>query len=311
MKPELIFQISGALLLGLGVFLALINARRNFLPGKRLGTLVASILTIIQWGVPAGIVFFYGMASIQFVWGDAAKTAALISASIGLSGYLITSSLIKNTFLPKGHVILFHSLVPAFSQEQRKIISLHEAGHLILHACLSPSAMPKSLEARITNGFRGVAGYVRSHASSQTMLFPSREYLTWECLMLLAGDLSTEAFCGTRYAGASSDMNAWSDTSYRLLVNGLTDYPFPTTNAASSNQICWASYQKLLKDHRETVSAFLSLNRHLIFEISDSLQVTGKLSKSECLHFLKQAKGVELLPQITPDLCPRSTRKIR
>jgi hypothetical protein len=308
MKPELIFQISGALLLSVGIVLTLINARTTFEPGKRLGVLLASALTILQWSIPAALVFFCGMEAIQFIWGDVTKTAGLVSILIALSGYLVTSAVIKKTFLPQGHSALFYSLVPAFSQEQRRIIALHEAGHLILHSCLSPKAIPKGLEARISSGFRGVAGYVRSHASSKTMAFPSKDYLTWECLMFLAGDLSTETFEGKRYTGASSDMDAWTETASRLLMNGLSDYPFSTT--IGSSDMRWASYRRLLKDHRDTVSSFLSLNRHLIFEIANVLQVKGKLSKSECLHYLKQAKGIELLPQITPDLCPRSTRKI-
>lgn len=308
MKPELIFIISGILLLSVGIVLAFINAREPFEPGKRVGVLLASTLTILQWSIPAAVVFFWGMDVIQFIWADVIKTAVLVSAMIALSGYLITSAVIKKTFLPHGHTALFNSLVPAFSLEQRRIIAIHEAGHLLLHACLSSKAIPKSLEARISNGFRGVAGYVRSHTSSKTMSFPTQKYLTWECLMFLAGDLSTEIFEGNRYAGASSDMEAWNEASTRLLINGLSDYPFPTTNGGSD--IRWASYCKLLKDHRDTVSSYLSLNRQLIFEIANALQVTGKLSKSECLHFLKQAKGIELLPQITPDLCPRSTRRI-
>lgn len=311
MKPELIFQASGALLFGVGLILSLINAKRTFQRGRRLGVLLASTLTIFQWSIPATAVLFFGMDLILFIWGDTIKTASFVAVMIALFGYLVTSALIRKTFLAQSHAAIFHSLVPAFSEEQRRIISLHEAGHLILHACLSQDAIPRSLEVRIGNGFRGVAGYVRSHASSQTMSFPSKDFLTWECLMLLAGDLSTEAFLGTRFTGASSDIKSWNETSYRLLVNGLTDYPFPLTKTTSSSQICWTSYQKLLVDHRKVVSAFLGLNKQLIFEIADTLQLTGKLSKRDCLHYLKQAKGVEILPQITPNLCPQSTRKIQ
>jgi hypothetical protein len=307
MSFDSVFTIASLVPLSLGCIIILSQTRASFVPGKRVGFLLASILTILRWGIPAAIIFFGGLPTLKLIWNNAIYISIFISLSLALFSYIIISAVLKKTFIPKDHFVFFNSMVPAFSKDQRKIIAHHEAGHLVLHSACHESALPPFLEARITKGLTGTAGYVLSFPSSNKMKFPSKDYLTWECLMLLAGDLSTEISLGKRYIGASSDLESWYSIATKMLRNGLTDYPFPMGSANA--EVRWLSYSNLLNDHRKIVTLFLKSNEILINEISVKLDRKGKLNFKECRNFLSYAQNIELLPAISKDICPPSRKR--
>lgn len=310
MTLDLAAFVAPAILLTIGVIQTALHVRRFSAPGKRVGVILASMATLLQFLLASLVSYWAALLLIPQIWQRPYLAIIPLGLCLGFASIVILQAVAKKS-LPKGN-IYFQSMVPVFSQEHRKVIALHEAGHLLLHCSIPTDHLPERLMARITNGISGIAGYVQTFPSSRNLIFPSKEYLEWECLMLLAGDLATQALVGKRYTGASADMDAWYQAATSLLANGLTPFPWTSSRSDEGASIRWVSYQSLLAEHRAVLQDFILANRALIFKTADLLQAAGALSRTQCVLLIKQARRGDRLPRLTAaDVNFKGWRKIK
>lgn len=308
-SSDTIFTLMGFSVAAIGAATS-VRVLKNAMPGQRVGAAVAAALILITWTVTGAAIWLVGPK--LFEWTLSSYLVASITAAIA-TGFTVHHAMRvavrKLAGVPKNQS-LFQTLVPAFSDEQRQIIATHEAGHLIVHAAVHTSLL-KNLEARITTGISGTAGYVRSLESTLHQTFPTSRNIEWECHMLLAGDMATSITKGEYFTGAVSDMQRWHLLATKLLVNGLTGLPFPLSNDPASQDVRWKSYKRLLDTQRLTVGEFLQANKILIFKIADKLQSQMHLNNEDCMALLKSVNAVDLIPKVMPGLAShRNAQKV-
>lgn len=260
--------------------------------GQRLAAIIHLFALAITWTGTAAATAFGGPYIFSYIWPHPDRVALVVSVVIGVTAYQTLKFIVKKIF--GGESTSFQMFSRGFSQEQRRTIAVHESGHLLLHAGVELSALPKTV-AVLGGGLKGVAGYVRSMKSVKQSRMPNAAWMTWECQMLLAGVLAEYVIYESGTYGAGSDMERWNEIAQTLLRSGLTRYPFPLSDDQTSRQVRMQSYKELLQEHRTSVHNFLTVNQKLLFQTANELQAKKKLDDTDCRRILKQVKGREYI----------------
>ena len=293
-----------------GVFHALVSFRTSFQPGKRLGASLAAFLCFLQWVISALAVYWYSPRLFVAVWDDPVGFMVVVSLLVSTVTLFVGRKLLVALFVPQGSNRSFHSLVPVFSSEQRRVIAVHEAGHLLAHSSVRKDALPH-MKAKIGCGLRGVGGYVVSFSTASDSKIPSADFLHWEALMVLAGDYATDIVLNKRYTGAESDMQRWWKLATRILVSGLGVAPWPRGQCHESQSMKLEVMAMQLKDHREKIVQFLTCNRDLLIRVASDLERKGVLDDKQCRFYLSKAVAADCLPEITKDHIGHHRRKMK
>ena len=300
------------LLLAAGFIHVFIVFHKSFQPGRKLGASFAGILIYFQWLAAAAAIYWVAPFWFHAAWNSVEVAFITACALIGVVSFMFTRKLLFHYFVKRAGLTRFESLVPRFSKEQRRVFAVHEAGHLLVHASVESKALP-TLEARLTRGFSGIAGYVRSFQSGVNCAPVSADFLHWEAMMVLAGDQATSIVLNARFTGAESDMERWWSVAQRIMTAGLGVAAWPVETSMESSVMRLQAIELQLQAHRNVVTQFLSRNQNLLVQIAAQLERTGSLTDAQCRQFLSRAVATELLPAIKREhvLHHRRRMKIR
>jgi cell division protease FtsH len=114
-------------------------------------------------------------------------------------------------------VIMGEKLDRRPSEEERRRIAVHEAGHALVGELTQPGSV-----ARVVITSRGQAlGYVRQAPRDDLYLY-TREYLEREIQGLLAGSVAEEIVLGSRSTGASNDFERVMQLVNTMIASGMS-----------------------------------------------------------------------------------------
>lgn len=305
-----LFVYQSVFLLLAGFFYAFYRLHQTFSPGKRLGSLWVGFLIYLQWIIAAATAYWLAPMLFLAVWNRPERMMLVVTGLVAFIAIYLSSKALHLIFVGRNREAHLTSLIPRFSASQRRLIAVHEAGHLLVHASVNRDALPV-LEAKVTRGLTGIAGYVMSFTSAANVSLPSASFLHWESMMVLAGDQATDVVLNARYLGAESDMSRWWQLAHRILMGGLGVVPWPQGSFAEVNVMRMQALKSQLEAHRETVAKFLILNKALLIQIASELECTGRLTNAQCRNYLTKAVAVELLPAITKQHTQHHRRKMK
>ena len=160
-----------------------------------------------------------------------------------------------------------------------RAIAVHEAGHALLYAALRPLPVYVTVTLYDRPGRDDVLGDVTK------IIYPHQledlTFLRWQMLMLLAGQAAEQALLSEETVGPVQDLAQWTELAqdYLMLCRGEVFFAKPANEyQAMLNQ---RLLTRALTLQRLQVRAFLSINRSVLDDLANEIELHKRLSARE------------------------------
>lgn len=183
------------------------------------------------------------------------------------------------------------------SEQDIRATAIHEAGHVMMLACLS--RIPSSVEVEVAHTYceeSRLKGCVRGVPTPSEV---TPEYLQWRMLLLLGGTQAERVATGARTVGCASDLTQWQAAARMWLANGFgPDLPVPTAQATEAEL---EHNRQLMRELRvqqtQVLERFFERNRSTFDTLVQELQASGVLNASRLAKLLAPVVITEGLPR--------------
>lgn len=193
-----------------------------------------------------------------------------------------------------------HSAIPEqrlhrgpLTKEERSATAVHEAGHLLPFAMLAQ--LPRNLTAHINDppgtGFHGHVSHDPCEAE------PTRDFLRWRMLVMLAGNVAGDVVLGRNDDGGTTDYATWMAIARKYLAAGFEGPYFNNATDDAEVAINRAGLLELRDQQKRDLADFVRANVELLAEISAELQRQGMLDSVTLERHLAR---VAFTPAISP-----------
>lgn len=183
------------------------------------------------------------------------------------------------------------------TEQDRRFIAAHEAGHALLYAAWSP--LPDTLRVQVKNRTDGsdALGFVNDGVPRD--LLTEKESAEWQMLACLAGTAGERCYTGRVSLGAVNDATRWVTVATAYLSCHLSDgvfYPEPASELEiASNQRHLAA---LRNAQNARLKAFFDVNRGVHARLTETLLEHGSQAGAALLPFLTDVQLPEDFPRI-------------
>ncbi|NQZ49304.1 MAG: hypothetical protein HRT95_03675 [Moritella sp.] len=169
--------------------------------------------------------------------------------------------------------------------------AVHEAGHTLSLALLSPASMPDIITVHIVktlNDLKDTIGMLSFRFSSGEAPH-DLSYTFWLMCCNRAGFISEKMVLGNEYASSTTDMHNWESNArvYCLLKKDLKYFALPSNTVEANVNL--DTINILLNEIDTILMHFLKSNEELLSELVEDLIKHGELDKEQILTFVSRA----------------------
>jgi len=183
------------------------------------------------------------------------------------------------------------------SEQDRRFIAAHEAGHTLVYAAWSP--LPDNLKVVVkkVSDEGDSLGFV--NAGQARHLLDEKTFSEWEMLLFLAGIAGERSYTDNVTQGAVEDTMRWMNIAKSYLICHLADgvfYPEPATELEIGvNQ---RHLTALKSAQNALLNAFFERNRETHARLTDALLEQGTLTGTELHPYLAAVQLPEDFPRL-------------
>lgn len=180
-------------------------------------------------------------------------------------------------------VILGEKMDRRPSQEEKRRIAIHEAGHAIIGELVEPGSV-----ASVTITPRGKAlGYVRHSPGDDRYLY-TRRLLEQQIQVCLAGALAEELILGERSTGSSNDFEKAMNLAYQIVASGLSDLGVVDDETLTKAALSGATGE-IIRVQEDTVRKSLTEKRPVLERVADVLMLSEAIGGDELRSYIQKA----------------------
>lgn len=183
------------------------------------------------------------------------------------------------------------------TEQDRRFITAHEAGHALLYAAWSP--LPDTLRIQVKNRTDGsdALGFVNDGVPRD--LLTEKESAEWQMLACLAGTAGERCYTGRVSLGAVNDARRWLAVATAYLSCHLCDGVFYPEPASELEIDCNQRYLAALRNAQNArLEVFFDVNREVHARLTEILLENGSQAGAALLPFLADVQLPEDLPRV-------------
>lgn len=183
------------------------------------------------------------------------------------------------------------------TEQDRRVIAAHEAGHALLYAAWSP--LPDTLRVQVKNRTDGSdsLGFVNSGVPLTQLT--EKETAEWQMLVCLAGTAGERCYTGRVSLGAVNDATRWLAVATDYLSCHLRDGVFYPEPASELEIDCNQRHLSAIRNTQNArLEAFFDVNRGVHARLTETLLENGSLAGMALLPFLADVQLPEDFPRV-------------
>ncbi|WP_256853565.1 hypothetical protein [Pantoea sp. Fr+CA_20] len=183
------------------------------------------------------------------------------------------------------------------TEQDRRVIAAHEAGHALLYAAWSP--LPDTLRVQVKNRTDGShsLGFVNSGVPLAQLT--EKETAEWQMLLCLAGTAGERCYMSRVSLGAVNDATRWLDVATAYLSCHLRDGVFYPEPASELEIDCNQRHLAALRNTQNArLEAFFDVNRGVHARLTETLLEDGSQAGAALLPFLADVQLPEDFPRV-------------
>lgn len=183
------------------------------------------------------------------------------------------------------------------TEQDRRFIAAHEAGHALLYAAWSP--LPDTLRVEVKNRTDGsdALGFVNDGVPRD--LLTEKESAEWQMLACLAGTAGERCYTGRVSLGAVNDATRWVTVATAYLSCHLRDGVFYPEPASELEIDCNQRHLAALRNAQNArLEAFFDVNRGVHARLTETLLEHGSQTGAALLPFLADVQMPEDFPRV-------------
>lgn len=195
--------------------------------------------------------------------------------------------------------------LPAFSHHPFPIsqpaphrVAVHETGHLLLYAALTP--VPETLIVVVGSSAEspGKHGYVSRYFHPST----ANSFMEWEMFCFLGGQVAEHYIYGHRSEGVAKDDSLWRAVARKYLCLDIANPDVSPTSWSKEAQLL----QELRVRQEQVLWQFFEINRDVLQALSSLLLEKKRLYKADLIPYLEQVVLLSEIPRIATTMPNRS-----
>lgn len=184
------------------------------------------------------------------------------------------------------------------TEQARRFIAAHEAGHALLYAAWLP--LPDTLRVEVKNRTDGsdALGFVNDGVPRD--LLTEKESAEWQMLACLAGTAGERCYTGRVSLGAVNDATRWVTVATAYLSCHLRDGVFYPEPASELEIDCNQRHLAALRNTQNArLEAFFDVNRGVHARLTETLLEHGSQADAALHPFLTDVQLPEDFPRVS------------
>jgi ATP-dependent metalloprotease FtsH len=178
-------------------------------------------------------------------------------------------------------VMLGEKLDKKPDKNEKKRIAVHETGHAIISEKVRPGSV-----SHITIRPRGNAmGYIRQNSENDMYLY-TKEYITGQIKICIAGSAAEKIILGNKSTGAINDFQKAVELAKKIIYSGLSDLGVVCKDTIPTNDL-QKEINKIISDSEKKVEKILKYNLLSLKKVSEKLIQEENISGNELRILIK------------------------
>jgi len=191
----------------------------------------------------------------------------------------------KNFLEAIDKVIMGEKLTRKPSDEERKRIAIHEAGHALVSEHFNPNSV-----STITITSRGQAlGYVRQIPEHDIYLY-TKQYLQSQIAIALAGAVAEEILLGDSSTGASNDFEQATNLARKMIFSGMSVLNVVDKDSLPSEKL-HEVISDILSEQKSAVKKLLEEKRDTLVLVVDYLMENERIDGDKLRELLYKSRA--------------------
>lgn len=191
----------------------------------------------------------------------------------------------KNFLEAIDKVIMGEKLNRKPSDEERKRIAIHEAGHALVSEHFNPNSV-----STITITSRGQAlGYVRQIPEDDIYLY-TKQYLQSQIAIALAGAVAEEILLGDSSTGASNDFEQATNLARKMIFSGMSVLNVVDKDSLPSEKL-HEVISDILSEQKSAVKKLLEEKRDTLVLVVDYLMENERIDGDKLRELLYKSRA--------------------
>ena len=191
----------------------------------------------------------------------------------------------KNFLEAIDKVIMGEKLTRKPSDEERKRIAIHEAGHALVSEHFNPNSV-----STITITSRGQAlGYVRQIPEDDIYLY-TKQYLQSQIAIALAGAVAEEILLGDSSTGASNDFEQATNLARKMIFSGMSVLNVVDKDSLPSEKL-HEVISDILSEQKSAVKKLLEEKRDTLVLVVDYLMENERIDGDKLRELLYKSRA--------------------